>query len=186
MSWPLGFWIGAAVLLFWAVGAYNRLIRLRAAVLQAFAALEARLREQADLVQACLPASFVPAVAKEEGAGNGMAGLWNGLGGATLQFTASLDAARTRPLDPDSIAALKAAHGVLYMAWQRLQQDDAHDLAGAALPDTLQLRWQQTAAHVKDDAGMFNQQVDAYNDAIAQFPALLVASLFSFRPARAF
>jgi len=174
MSWPLGFWVGAAVLLFWAVGAYNRLIRLRAAVLQAFATLDTRLREQADLVQGCLPQV------------DAMTGLWTGLGGATAQFTASLDAARTKPLDPGSIAALKAAHGVLYMAWQRLQQDDAHDLAGAALPETLQLRWQQIAEHVQDDAGLFNQQVNAYNDAIVQFPALLLASLFSFRAARAF
>ena len=30
-------WIAVAVLLFWFVGAYNRLVRLRAAVLQAYA-----------------------------------------------------------------------------------------------------------------------------------------------------
>ncbi|MES2975652.1 MAG: LemA family protein [Pseudomonadota bacterium] len=184
MSWTLGFWIGAAVLLFWAVGAYNRLIRLRAAALQAFVALEARLREQTELVQACLPPSAVPQAAQEDDLLDDMASLWNGLGGAAAQFNASLAAARARPLDAEAIAALQAAQGVLYMAWHRLQQDDAHDLAGAALPETLQLRWQQIEAHVQSDAALFRQQVETYNDAIAQFPALVLARLFSLRPAR--
>ena len=47
-----GYWIGLAVLLFWFVGAYNRLVRLRSATLQAYAALDAALVRQLDFVQA--------------------------------------------------------------------------------------------------------------------------------------
>ena len=180
MSWSLGFWVGAAVLLFWAVGAYNRLVRLRAAALQAFAVLDARLREQAELVRACLP----PSTRQDDDLEDDMTGLWHGLGGAADQFSASLGAARTKPLDGDLIAALGAAQGVLHMAWQRLQQEDAHDLAGAAVPETLQLRWQQVTGQIQADTAQFNQQVVAYNDGIAQFPALVLARLFSLKPAR--
>lgn len=189
MSWSLGYWVGAAVLLFWAVGAYNRLIRLRAAALQAFAALDVRLREQGELVQSCLPASLTitagAAAAHEDERVDGMTGMWRSLSGAVLQFTATLAAARARPLDEETIAALQAAQGVLHMAWQRLQHDDAHDLAGAALPETVQTHWQQLTANVQADTGHFNQQVQAYNEAIGQFPALVLARLFALKPARA-
>lgn len=187
MSWSLGYWVGAAVLLFWAVGAYNRLIRLRAAALQAFAALDVRLREQGELVQSCLPASSTTttAAAHEDEPLDDMAGMWRSLSGAALQFTATLAAARARPLDEEAICALQAAQGVLHTAWQRLQQDDAHDLAGAALPETLQARWQQLGVNLQADTALFNQQVQAYNEAIGQFPALVLARLFALKPARA-
>lgn len=192
MSLSLVFWVAAAVLLFWSVGAYNRLVRLRASALQAFALLDTKLREQAGVVQDCLPQVAMPATGALAGDADGadelqddMTAMWNGLAGAAEQFNASLSAARAKPLQSDSIAALQAAQGVLHMAWQRLQEEDAHDLAGAALPETLQLQWQQSADHVKAAAQAFTLAVDTYNEAIAQFPALLLAWLFSFRRARA-
>ena len=178
------FWIAAAVLLFWAVGAYNRLIRLRAAALLAFAGVDAPLRAQAELVQSCLPPSAAPASAQDDDLLDDMASLWSGLGAAASQFAASLAAAKARPLDPDAIAALNAALGVLHMAWQRMQQDDLHDLAGAALPESLQNQWQQIDTQQKAAAVLFNEAVESYNSAISQFPALLLAWLFGFGPAR--
>jgi hypothetical protein len=53
----LASWIVIAVLLFWFVGAYNRLVRLRAAVLQAYGALDAALSKQLDFVQASITAA---------------------------------------------------------------------------------------------------------------------------------
>ena len=55
-------WVVVAVLLFWFVGAYNRLVRLRAAVLQAYATLDAALARQLDFVQTSLSA---PSAAEE-------------------------------------------------------------------------------------------------------------------------
>jgi LemA protein len=180
------FWIGVAVLLFWAVGAYNRLIRLRAAALLAFAGVEAVLVGQVELVRSCLPPSAVPAsVQEDEDLLDDMSSLWSGLGAAASQFAASLAAAKARPLDPNAVAALNAAIGVLHMAWHRMQQDDAHDLAGAALPESLQSQWQQLDTQQKAAAAIFNDAVKSYNEAIAQFPALLLAWLFGLGPARA-
>lgn len=184
MSGSLILWTSAAVLLFWAVGAYNRLVRLRAAVIQSFAAVEPLMREQAELVIGCVPASAEPGSAEPDELIDDMAALWSGLRGAAEQFRACLAAARSRPLAAEGIAALGAARDVLHMAWQRMQQEDLHDLAGSALPDHLQIQWRQLSARIHDAVQAFNQSVGDYNEAVAQFPAMMLASVYGFAPAR--
>ena len=43
MTGSVVFWLSVAVLLFWSLGAYNRLVRLRAQVLAAFAQVDQRM-----------------------------------------------------------------------------------------------------------------------------------------------
>jgi LemA protein len=182
MTSSIVWWTVAAVLLFWSVGAYNRLVRLRAGANNAFAAVEAELTRQAELVRTHLPPPepTQPAPLEAE-----PMSFWGALHAAASQLAAALNAARGKPLDPDRIAALSAAQDVLAMAWERAERDDAHDLAGPRLPDTLLLRRQQSllAAHAATEH--FNKAVTSYNEAIAQFPAILLAWLFGFKAARA-
>jgi LemA protein len=180
MPSSLVFWSLGAVLLFWIVGAYNRLMRLRADANSAFAALEAELSRQVDLVRNQLPGPEATQPASLDGEGS----FWAGLHGAAAQFAASLAVARTRPLEPAGIAALSAAQEVLAMAWARAERDDAHDLAGPRLPDTVTSRRVQLALQTHLATEQFNQAVLRYNQAIAQFPALLLAWLFGFKPGR--
>jgi LemA protein len=174
------FWTVAAVLLFWVVGAYNRLMRLRADANTAFAGLEAEMAKQVDLVRNQLPApeATQPAALEDDRS------LWAGLHGAAAQFAASLAVARSKPLEPDGIAALSAAQDVLAMAWERAERDDAHDLAGPRLPDTVTNRRAQLARQTHAATDQFNLAVTRYNEAIAQFPALMLAWLFGFKPGR--
>jgi len=174
------FWIVAAVLLFWTVGAYNRLMRLRAEAYTAFANLEAELAGQVDLVRNDLPSAEATQPASLDGEGS----FWAGLQGAAAQFAACLAAARARPLEPEGIAALSAAQDVLAMAWERAERDDAHDLAGPRLPDTVTARRAQLALQTHAATDQFNLAVVRYNEAIAEFPALLLAWLFGFKPGR--
>jgi LemA protein len=174
------YWSVAAVLLFWAVGAYNRLMRLRTEANTAFAAVDTELGRQIDLVRHELPPEATQPAALEGGAS-----IWTALQAAASQLAASLAAARQKPLDPDRVAALGAAQDALATAWDRAQQDDAHDLAGPRLPDTVLSRRAQLVVQAHAAAGLFNQAVARYNEAIAQFPALLLALLFGFKPARA-
>jgi len=170
--------IAGAVLLFWGVGAYNRLVRLRGEANAAFAELDGHLQRQVELVDAVVgeePESIF------EGA---QSSFWGGLQGAAAQLRASLAAARHRPLDPERIAALGSAQKVLVVAWERAERDDAHDLAGARLPETLTGQRAQLTANCIAAAERFSRAVDHYNEAIAQFPAALLAWLFGFRPAR--
>ena len=172
-------WSVAAVVLFWVVGAYNRLMRLRAEANTAFAALEVELSKQVALVRECLPPDATqPAPLDDEGT------FWSSLQGAAAQFAATLAAARSRPLDPEGIAALSAAHDVLAMAWERAERDDAHDLAGPRLPETLTTRRAQIAMQIHGAIGHFDEAVSRYNAGIEQFPAVLLARLFGFRPGR--
>jgi LemA protein len=180
MPTSIVFWSLLALLLFWIVGAYNRLMRLRADANAAFATLEAELSRQVDLVRNQLPGPEATQPASLDGEGS----FWAGLHGAAAQFAASLAAARSRPLEPAGIAALSSAQDVLAMAWQRAERDDAHDLAGPRLPDTLTSRRAQLALQTHSATERFNQAVVHYNQAIAQFPAVLLAWLFGFKPGR--
>lgn len=171
-------WIVAAVLLFWAVGAYNRLMRLRAEAHSAFAALESEFNKQVELVRKHLPgADFTQPVPLEQ-----ESTFWAGLQGAAAQFATALGAVRHRPLDAKRVAALNAACGVLMVAWETAERDDAHDLAGPRLPETVLARRAQLALQTHAAIEQFNGAVVRYNEAIAQFPAVLLAWLFGFKP----
>jgi LemA protein len=70
------------------------------------------------------------------------------------------------------------------MAWDRAERDDAHDLAGPRLPENFSSERQQLESMAQAATERFNQAVVQYNEAIAQFPAALLAWLFGFHPAR--
>ncbi|GAB3656240.1 LemA family protein [Ramlibacter alkalitolerans] len=173
-------WVIAAVALFWAIGAYNRLVRLRSEAKHAFAVLESELTKQIQLVQECVP----PEDEQTPSQFTGGSAFWGGLQGAAAQLQASLAAARNRPLDPERIAALGAAQEVLSTAWDRAERDDAHDLAGPRLPENFSGERAQRVHVTQAATEQFNQAVARYNDAIAQFPAILLAWLFGFHPGR--
>ena len=173
-------WLVAAVALFWAVGGYNRLVRLRSEAKQAFAALEADLSRLVKLVHECIP----PEDEQAQSQFTGGSAFWGGLQGAAAQLAATLNSAKARPLDPDRIAALGAAQEILGMAWDRAERDDAHDLAGPRLPENASSERQQLERMALVATENFNRAVVQYNEAIAQFPATLLAWLFGFQPAR--
>ena len=173
-------WILAAVVLFWGVGAYNRLVRLRSDAKAAFAALEAELTRQVSLVHECVP----PEEDQPQSQFAGGSVFWGGLQGAAAQLAATLGSARAKPLEPERIAALGAAQEVLAMAWDRAERDDAHDLAGPRLPENFSSERQQLERMAQAATQHFNEAVGRYNDAIGQFPAMLLAWLFGFHPAR--
>jgi LemA protein len=180
MTSSLLFWVVLAVLVFWGVGAYNRLVRARSDANTAFGTLDAEFGKQVALAQSCLP----PEDELEQSQFEGGSAFWSGLHGAVMQFSASLNAAKARPLDPDRMAALGAAHEVLTMAWDRAERDDAHDLAGPRLPHNVSSERQQLVRSAAVATDQFNQAVANYNDAIAQFPASVLAWLFGFKAAR--
>lgn len=170
-------WLVPAILLFWCVGAYNRLVRLRAEVKSAFANVEAELQRHIQLAQD-LPLD------DDQTRFTGPRPVWTQVHAATAQLSSSLAAVRTRPLDPQGIAALQAAGEVLSMAWERAEREDAHDLAGSRLPESMAANRAQLVAQVQAAATTFNAAVMRHNQAIAQFPALLLAWIFGFKAGR--
>lgn len=192
----LPFWIGGALALFWFVGAYNRLVRLRSAALQAYATLDAALVRQLEFVlaraaeaEAAAPAApAAPAGPPPSGAS---------LQAAAGQLATLLAATRLRALDPAGIAALGTALHVLLAAWQRLHPDavvsfDADGTLSRPVPlpgrveplaDSVPIAWPEPSAAAEIARSQFNLAVAQYNAAIGQFPALLVAWIMQLRPA---
>ncbi|QSI28676.1 lema family protein [Variovorax sp. RKNM96] len=189
----LASWIVIAVLLFWFVGAYNRLVRLRAAVLQAYATLDAALGRQLDFVQASISAA-----PQENPPSQELLSSIAPLQAATTQLATLLGATRLHPLDAGGMAALGTALQVLISAWQRQHPDavTVFDADGTlsrpvpAQPGTVAapnaaepIAWPEPSAAAEIARSQFNLAVGHYNDAIVQFPALLVAWAVRLRPA---
>lgn len=181
LSTSLVAWSLFALAVFWAVGAYNRLVRLRADIKTAFTAFDAEVAQALDLLRGMLPPDDALVASQFDGG----SAIWAGLQGALAQCDASLAAARHRPLDGERMSALGAAREALATAWTRVQAEDAHDLAGPRVPDTLRQRHQALAHAVQAQEQRLSQAVARYNAAIRQFPAVLLALLFRFEPARA-
>ena len=189
----LGWWIGGAVALFWFIGAYNRIVRLRSAALQAYAVLDAALVRQIDFVQARL--AEVPATPQAPGTYPGAPTEGASLQASVRQLATLLSAARLKPLDPASIAALSTALHAVLGAWQRLhpgavvsfQADGTLSQPGAleGRDDGLgaPLAWPEPSAAAEIARGEFNRAVEQYNRAVGQFPAVLVAWIMQLRPA---
>ena len=172
MSDSVAVWLVCAVLLFWAVGAYKRLLRLRAQAIAAFAPLEAQFAHYAALVH-----NSFAAIHHDDGPAARA-----GLVGAALQLESSMKVARARPLDVLVMRALETAHEALCASWARVRNEPP-DLAGGPLPQALQLQWEHIALNAGQARAEFNQHVQVYNAAVRQFPAALLARLFGFRPA---
>jgi LemA protein len=179
--WTLALeWGIAAVLLFWGVGAYNRLVRLRSKVTSIFATLVAHFERYGQWMQTHAPLPPDPA----DGAAPRAGDPWTNLRAAGAQFAASLNAARGRSTDIAAMAALVAARTVLLMAWQHV--DDAtlaQARSGEPVP-VLRAEWEAITAQTQSADKAFALAVEAYNRASRQFPAVLLAWVFGFRPAR--
>lgn len=167
----------AAVLLFWCVGAYNRLVRLRTKVLSIFASLVALLERYAAWVAEHAP---VPAGDGPPRAGDA----WSNLRAASAQFTASLAAVRGKPTYTTAMAGLVAARAVLMMAWQYLDDETLAQASTGQPAAALRAEWEAINTQVLGAEKAFAAAVQVYNRAIRQFPAALLAWLFGFRRAR--
>ncbi len=175
-----------ALLFFWAVGAHNRLVRLRAAVGKAFAALDQLLVRQLVWVQSCLPESMrggpqtTPGELQDE-----VMASWARLGAASEQFALALAQARAQPVDGAVMDTLMLAHDALDTAWRSAMHDaippDTHPSA-----ERLQAKWMQLLHQAVPLNTAFNDAVESYNAAIGQFPAGLLAKMFGFRAAGSF
>jgi LemA protein len=183
MTPPFFFWILLAVLIFWALGAYNRLVRLRAAVINTFAGIENRLNHALALVAERISLQMSHLAAPADGSED-MAlrpsepELLEGLRGAAAQLEVALRVARRSPLDGLSVAALRTASATLQTAWERLQPDPAHP---ALAPN--QRAWEDHWQATREAVATFNASVYGHNRAIAQFPAGVLAYFFGFRAA---
>lgn len=160
-----------AILVFWAVGAVNRLQRLRQAILETQPPLAALLvlrhewvSRMASTLRAHLPeesASFDRALA------------------ASTQADAALALVQTKPFATGPISSLSLAESVLDDAVHPLLlRHEAHEAAQTWVQDWLAAQSQLAAARQR-----FNDATRAYNGSVRQFPTNVIAALWGFRAA---
>ena len=167
--------VGCAVLVFWAVGAYNRLNGLRDDIAKAFVAVDAQVQHRHALLlqwAQAIQAAVGQAPALYE---------------ATLEACSALQSAReglrVRPSALSAANQLRLAEQSLAVARQQLQAEwpapVQHGLEITALADQLSVA-DSTLAYAR---GQFNAATLAYNEAIRQLPTRLVAGAFGFQAA---
>ena len=176
-SGQIGVLVLAAVLVFWALGAYNRLMAQRNAIAQAWARVAEALQQRAT-VPAPLVAALREPMAAEHGA----------LDGLLLAHEASVRAAAEmgeRPVLPTHAQTWVTAEAALAAAATRLLALlDQHPEALAAEPVAkLVTTWQEAQARLPFARQLFNQEAQAYNEAVALVPTCWLARVFRFRPA---
>ena len=159
-----------AVLLFWMVGAYNRMVSLRNALVARFASVDELCRQRHALLDRqleLLAAALVSAVPRLEA-----------LRAASRQADAAREHARVRPAAAGAVTSLRVAEEILADARARLP---VQTVAGAELPE-LNAKLAEGDTTLAFARREFNAAVAAYNIALFQFPTALVAWLFGFRP----
>jgi LemA protein len=176
------FWLTIAIGVFWALGAYNRLMRLRSQAHQCFDALERQMLQFTELVQQLLsdvvsaPATPRTELTLEQGSSR-----WARLQESARQAAMALARMHEHPLQHDSVEQVRQTQGELQAAWEALIEPQAYR---QSVSEALQQRWQAQLLLVQPDIERFNQAIEQYNQAIAEFPAALIARLYRFTPGR--
>ena len=182
MNGSLLLWSLVALVVFWCVGLYNRLMRMRARGLDTLGSVERLLRNYLSLVDTHLVAR---GAAAQPGDGEdrtvNLPARWTQLVARLHHMDVVMNAVRNAPLAVQPMARLDDAIGAVQQAWAQLR-DQPLDLAGPAVPDAMQLRWDANTLQVHVALRQLNKILTEYNEAIAQFPAALVVGLMRLEP----
>jgi LemA protein len=164
----------AALLVFWMLGAHNRLVALRNAIIAAWAQVDEPLQRRA--------AALVPLVAALRTHLPDEQGALDAVLAAQTQLQSAADALRARPARAPRAEALVGAESTLQAALSRLLAllEQRTDLAAAddLAPHVTALR--DTTQRLTFARQLFNDAVGSYNQAVQQFPTRLLSSLFGF------
>lgn len=163
-----------AILAFWMVGAYNRLVELRNAVAAAW--------QQVDEVLARRGEAVAPLVAALRDGLVGEGASLDALLSGQAQVAAAADALRGLPVRAESAHAVARAEAALASASARvlalldlhpeLRESPAAAVPAAALRDA--------EPRLVFARQVFNEAVQAYNEAVRQWPTRALARLYGF------
>ena len=177
-SSPL-FWILVAVLVFWSLGAYNRLVRLKAAAQAAGVHLRGLQKRCAQLPRDWVAAGPTPALPVSQAPGGVPEAHTEALLAASDLLDKALSPAKA-PLPPqEPHASAQEASLVLQNAWA-----DAMQAAAVSEWDVAawQARWAELQALLVPAQRGYEEASQAYLCAIRQFPASVLARVVGFRP----
>ena len=178
MTDTLWLWLALlAVLGFWALGAYNRIVALRAAVGSAWLAHDGLIQRRQQAIGSLLDA-VEPSLQAERAATDAI--VW-----AQVQVATAAEVVRRRPIALHPVEVLAKAESAMTAALPRLlslvdqhaqlkQQDEVCNRVRLLT---------ELAALERFSRQTFNEAVGHYNRAIDQFPTRMLAWGFGFEPA---
>lgn len=166
-----------ALLVFWSVGAYNRLIRLKNTIANAFGQIDVQLKRRYDLIPNLVETARKYLSHERE--------TLEAVITARNQAKSASDSVRSRPSNALAVTTLAIAEQALSSSLGQLfALNEAYpELKADQTIRDLSEELTSTENKVAFARQAFNDAVLDYNNAQAQFPAVLVASLFSFAPA---
>ena len=175
-SRTITFIVLVALLVFWAVGAYNRLVRFRNIIANAFGQIDVQLKRRYDLIPNLVEAA--KKYLQHEHA------TLLAVTAARNQARSANDAVRSRPGKADAIIALTAAEQALDSSLSRLfaLAEAYPDLKADQTIRDLSEELTSTENKVGFARQAYNDAVLDYNNAQGQFPTLLIARAFGFLP----
>jgi LemA protein len=160
-----------AILTFWAVGAINRLQRLRQTIVEAQPALAAQLQQRHEWATRMVGA-LRPLLPDESEA-------LDRVQAACKQAGAALSLVQARPVVTGPLNSLALAENLFDDAVHPLLlRHEAFEGAQAWLQEWLTIQSQLSTVRQR-----FNEAVRLYNEARRQFPTRLIAALWGFRSA---
>ena len=168
-----------AVCIFWTIGAYNRLIRLKNVIANAFGQIDVPLKRRYDLIPGLVDAAS-KYLQHEQHEQNTL----DAVTAARNQARTASDAVRSRPANALAITTLAAAElalegslGQLFtvaQAYPELQADQTIRELGEELTSI-----ENKLAFARQ---AFNDAVLDYNNARGQFPTVIISRVFGLTP----
>lgn len=169
--------IAVGVLVFlWGVGAFNRLVRLRNEIANAFAMIDVQLKRRHDLIPNLVEVARKYLEHERE--------TLERVTAARAQAMAACDLVRTKPNDAGRLQSLSMAESSLAGALARFQAvvEAYPELKADGQLNELNEELRHTENKVAFARQFFNDVTLNYNNAVQQFPANAVAGVFGFVP----
>ena len=165
-----------ALAVVWAVGAYNRLVRLKNSMANAFGQIDVQLKRRYDLIPNLVEAAKKYLQHEQE--------TLEAVISARNRARSASDRVASRPGQADAVIALAAAEQTLGGSLGRLfaLAEAYPDLKADKTIRELSEELTSTENKVGFARQAYNDAVLDYNNAQGQFPALLIARLFGFVP----
>lgn len=175
-------WIVVAMVLFWVVGLYNRLMRIRARAMAALRSVEKHIRHCIKLAQLHVNCADTAQDTAFKRIPDGLCQQQTQLLVNLQLLDQALKDARGMPLARKSVARV----GELFEATQNLWFENCNSVVKrgeVAPPEAMQAQWDLAAGKAQTARAGLNTILFKYNEAIYQFPARLVVGVLGFRPA---
>ena len=170
-------WVVLVTLALWMLSAYNRLVRSRNEIANAFAQIDVQLKRRYDLIPNLVDVARKYVQHERE--------TLEAVIAARNTAKSASDAARARPADAARIGALAGAEGALVGAMKQLAVvvEAYPELKADATLRDLSEELGHTENRIAFARQAFNDSVLDYNNTAQQVPTNIVAGVFSFKPA---